>query len=206
MERTHGKLVAASLVGSQLPTKVVEGVEGMLVIESLLVFTVAAFYLAVMTWRIRPDKLMSDPQLLQRRFKKSWLVSGCRKPVGKFQTIIGLNALHRNALPGKFQNNLLQKICGRKGALLWISAQNAIAGKLINSGVLIQPQFWVCDTFSGYYLNVDLDPLAGMRHLFIRLGCILLRLLALGHHSFTLHDPVQTFHTPAVTPFSESTP
>ena len=206
MEWAHRKFVAVSLVGSELPTKVVEGIERVLVVKAFLVFAVAAFHLAIVTRRIRPDKLVADPQLLQCRFKKSWLVPGCRKPVGKLQTIIGLNALYRNSLPGKFQNNLLEKICGRIGALLWISAQNAVAGKLVNSSVLIQPQFWVCDTLSGYYLHVDLDSLAGMRHLFIRLGCILLCLLALGDHSVTLHDPVQTFHTPVVTSFSESAP
>ena len=60
MEGAHRKFVAVSLVGSELPTKVVERVEGMLAVETFLVFPVAAFDLAVMAGRIRPDQLMPD--------------------------------------------------------------------------------------------------------------------------------------------------
>lgn len=53
MEGTRQKSVAVSLVGSSLPTKVGERVEGMLVVEELLVFSVAAFHLAVVTGYVR---------------------------------------------------------------------------------------------------------------------------------------------------------
>ena len=43
MERAHRKFVAVSLVGSELPTKVVERIEGMPVVKAFLVFPVAAF-------------------------------------------------------------------------------------------------------------------------------------------------------------------
>ena len=59
-EGTHRKLVAVSLVGSELPTKVVEGVEGMLVVKAFLVFPVAAFDLAVMARRIRANQFVAD--------------------------------------------------------------------------------------------------------------------------------------------------
>ena len=59
-EGTHRKLVAVSFVGSELPTKVVERVEGMLVVKAFLVFPVAAFHLAVMTGRVRADQLVPD--------------------------------------------------------------------------------------------------------------------------------------------------
>ena len=59
-EGTHRKFVAVSLVGSELPTKVVERVEGMLIVKAFLVLPVAAFHLAVMAGRVRPDQLVSD--------------------------------------------------------------------------------------------------------------------------------------------------
>ena len=43
MEGTLKKSVAVSLMGSSLPAKVGERVEGMFVVEELLVFSVAAF-------------------------------------------------------------------------------------------------------------------------------------------------------------------
>ena len=55
MEGTHRKLVAFPLVGSELPTKVGEGVKRVFVIEAFLVFPVAAFHLAVMARRVWAD-------------------------------------------------------------------------------------------------------------------------------------------------------
>ena len=60
MKGTHRKFVAVSLVGSELPTKVIERVEGMLVVEAFLVFPVTAFHLAVMAGCVRPDQLVPD--------------------------------------------------------------------------------------------------------------------------------------------------
>ena len=60
VKRPQRKSVTVSLVGSELPTKVGEGEEGMLVVKTLLVFAVAAFHLSVMPGRIRPDQLVPD--------------------------------------------------------------------------------------------------------------------------------------------------
>ena len=60
MEGTHRKFVAFSLVGSELPTKVVKGIEGVFVVKAFLVFAVAAFHLTVMTRRIRTNQLVAD--------------------------------------------------------------------------------------------------------------------------------------------------
>ena len=60
MEGAHRQLVAVSLVGSELPTKVGEGVERVLAVEAFLVFTVAAFHLAIVAWCVRADQFMAD--------------------------------------------------------------------------------------------------------------------------------------------------
>ena len=51
-------MVAVPLVGSELPTKVVKRVEGMLVVEAFLVFAVAAFDLAIVPRREDLDELV----------------------------------------------------------------------------------------------------------------------------------------------------
>ena len=57
---SHGKAIAAILVGSELPTKIGEREEGMGVVKTFLVFTVATLYFAVMPWRVRPDELVTN--------------------------------------------------------------------------------------------------------------------------------------------------
>ena len=74
MERPHRKLVADSLVGSELRSKVVERVERVLVVETFLVFTVAAFHFAVVARRIGTNQLMPDAQLSSGFFKQSRII------------------------------------------------------------------------------------------------------------------------------------
>ena len=62
-ERSHRAGVAATLVGSELPTKVGERVEAVVGVEAFLVFTVTAFDLAVMTGCIGPNKLVENANL-----------------------------------------------------------------------------------------------------------------------------------------------
>ena len=70
MEGTHRKLVAVSLVGSELPTKVSERIEGMFVVEAFLVFAVAAFDLAIMAGRVRANQLVTDRYKQNAQFKQ----------------------------------------------------------------------------------------------------------------------------------------
>ena len=63
VERSHGEVVGAAVVDSELLGKVGQRKEGMAGIEALLVFPVAAFHLAVVTRRIRTDQLVLDTQL-----------------------------------------------------------------------------------------------------------------------------------------------
>ncbi len=51
LQGSHRSAVAASLVPSELGTKVFEGVEAVGGVETFLVFAVTAFDLAVVTWR-----------------------------------------------------------------------------------------------------------------------------------------------------------
>ena len=57
---THRAVVGAILVHSELCTKIGERSEAVRIVKTLLVLAVAALYLAVMAWGIRPDKLVAD--------------------------------------------------------------------------------------------------------------------------------------------------
>ena len=60
MERSHWKIVAVSLLGSELPSKIGEGKEGVGVVKTFLILPVAAFNLAVVTRSIRTDEFVTD--------------------------------------------------------------------------------------------------------------------------------------------------
>ena len=70
VERSHGESVIASLPDSKLFGKVIEWIEGMASIEFLVVFSVAALYLAVMSWGKRANLFVADPHLSQSFSKR----------------------------------------------------------------------------------------------------------------------------------------
>ena len=111
VKRAHGKAVAAILVGSELPTKIGERVEGMGVVETFLVFAVAAFHLAVVPWGVRADQLVTDAFAGQRCFKQSRNIAlAVREAVGKLKAVVCLNALDLNPLPFVPKDSTLGKI------------------------------------------------------------------------------------------------
>ena len=69
VERPHGKAVGTAVMDGKLLFKVRKGIKAAAGIETLLVLTVAALYLAIVPWGVRPDKLMADAKLFRCRFK-----------------------------------------------------------------------------------------------------------------------------------------
>ena len=67
---SHREIVAAILVGSELPTKIHEREEGMGVVETLLILAVAALHLAVMPWRVRSNQFVMNAVACKRRFEQ----------------------------------------------------------------------------------------------------------------------------------------
>ena len=55
VERSHGEVIVVSLPDSELFFKVSKAVELVTSVEFFIVLSVTAFYLAVMSGRIRPD-------------------------------------------------------------------------------------------------------------------------------------------------------
>ena len=80
------------LVCSELHTKIGKREETMCVVESLLVFAVAAFYFAVVAGCVGTDQLVPDPKTCGGQLKACdpILLVG-RKTVGKLNTIVALH-------------------------------------------------------------------------------------------------------------------
>ena len=59
-----------------------------------------------------------------------------RKTVGKFQSIIGLDALHANAFTSIPLHQVFQKVGRGVGRLLWVGSQEAESGELVNRSII----------------------------------------------------------------------
>ena len=192
---------------SKLGREIVEGIEGMRVIEAFLVFSVAAFDLAVMSGRIGTNQLVTDTEtgsgFLKERGKISFAV---RETVGEFKTVVGLDAVHMNAptgIPGShFSEEIRRGVC----RLLRVSRKEAQTGKFINGSVLKQPQIGIGNTLAGYNLNIHLYAFTGISHLLI--GLRLVSIFGFGgrkHIEFS-HDAEKALRTASVTALFKPVP
>ena len=77
-----------------------------------------------------------------RRFLKQGqdVLLAVGKPVGKFETVISLNALNLYAFACIPTHKFVEEVGGGVGGLLWICSQETQSRKLINGGVLEQAQ------------------------------------------------------------------
>lgn len=69
-ERSHGKVVRTAVVDRELLCKIVQRIEVVTGIETLLVLTVAALNLAVVPWRIWANEFVPNAQFGSRLFKQ----------------------------------------------------------------------------------------------------------------------------------------
>ena len=81
--------------------EVIRREEGMAGIEPLLILTVAALHLAVVSGRIGTDELMADTELSGSDLKESGqLPPAVEKTVGKFKAGVGLDTFYPDASVG----------------------------------------------------------------------------------------------------------
>lgn len=116
---------------SELHTKIGKREETVCIVETLLVFTVAALHFAVVMWRVWADQFVPDPKARSGQFNASkpvFLVS--REMVGKLNTIPYTTAFE----PGY---HFLQKIGGGIGTLLRVSPKIAKTCIFVNRCILI---------------------------------------------------------------------
>ena len=105
VEWSHGESVIASLPDSKLFGKVIKGIEGVAGVELLIVFSVAAFYFAIVPRCKRFDFLVPDSELSQRFLKECQrLFLAVSHFICKFKPIVCLDTL--NGI-GKLFHNML---------------------------------------------------------------------------------------------------
>lgn len=169
------------------------------VVKTFLILAVAAFNLAVMAGCIGRNEFVTDAQTSSCLFETGGnILFGVGKAIGKFKTIVGLNALNSDAAPSEPGGHLFKEVGGGIGALLFICAKETQTAELINGGVLEKTQLWVGDTGTWNDFHIHLDPLTGVGHLLIRLGDI--RLFRFGHRQqfHASHNAEKGFGTPGV--------
>ena len=184
-----------------------KGIKAAAGIETLLVLTVAALYLAIVPRGVRSDELMTDAKLLRGCLEQGRQIPfAVGETVGKLKAIVRLHTLHPDAPACIPLHQLFQEISGGIGRLFLVCSQETQTGKLVNCSVLKQTQFRVCDTALRNNFYIHLDPLTGIGHLLIGLGRIGFLRLSGGKQSQPPHDPEQTFRTAGIAPLSQTVP
>lgn len=136
-------------------------------IEFLIVLAMASLYFSIVPWCVGLDQLVTNIKLLQGFFKERWLgIFSADQPICEFAAII---CLHTFDGVGKTLHTMLNKQCGRIGAVFWESLQIAKPGVFINEGVLVPlcRLFLPYNTDLGNKFHIDLHPLARIGHLSI---------------------------------------
>ena len=100
-ERSHRQVVGAAVMNSKLFVKVSQREERADRIKAFLVFPVAAFHLAIMSGCVRTNELVLDTKLMRSFLKKGLDVPfTVGKTVGKFKTVVSLDAFHTDPPAG----------------------------------------------------------------------------------------------------------
>ena len=207
VERPHGEIVGAAVVDSELVGKVIKGKERVGRIEAFLIFSVAAFDLAVMAWSIGADQLVPDTQLGSSGLKQGGQIPlAVGKAIGKFKAIVSLNAFHLNAPAGIPFDQPFEEVSGGISGLLRVSGEEAQTSELVHGGILEQTQLRVCDALARYHLHIHLDSLAGIGHLFIGLGFVWFFLFRNREHPQLPHHPEQTLRAARVSTLTQPMP
>ena len=95
VERTHWEIIILPLTNGKLFHKIVKRIETMRSIEFLVVFSVTAFYLAVMSRSERPDLFMLDTKLFKRFLEeRRRLFLAVPHFICKLKSVICLNAFY----------------------------------------------------------------------------------------------------------------
>mgnify|MGYP006068492681 CR=1 FL=1 len=150
MKGPHGEVVGAAVVERKLLGEVIQREEGVTGIKALLVLSMASFHLAVVARRVRTGQLMTDSKLSSSFLKPGRDFSlTVGETVGKFKTVVGLDAFHPDASAGIPLNQSFQKVCGRISCLLRIGGQETQTGEFINGSILVQAQLRVGHAAAG---------------------------------------------------------
>ena len=119
-------------MGSELPTKVGERIEGVSIVESFLVFSVTAFDFAIMSGCVGTDELVADAQMDSGGFKQSRKITlAVRKTVGKLKTVVRLNTFDLDAASGSCSSSNLSAAVSSSNTLLYYSPMPTVSWSIM---------------------------------------------------------------------------
>ena len=76
--------------------KILKRIKSVSGVKIFVIFSVGTLYLAVMSWRVGFDELVSYPTLFEARLKQCGSgIFRVSEPLGKFHSVIGLNTFNR---------------------------------------------------------------------------------------------------------------
>ena len=123
---------------SELPGEVIQRVKAAAGVKAFLILAVAALHFTVVARRIGPDELVADTQLCGGGLKQSREIPlAVGKTIGELKSIVSLDTFHADASTGKPFDQPFEEVCGGLGGLFRVGGQEAQAGKLVNSSVLV---------------------------------------------------------------------
>ena len=202
VKRTHGEIVVVSVPNGKLVFEVIKGKKLMRSIEVFVVLAMTALDLTIVSGSIGLDELVPDAQLSQSLLKESGNVSfRVIEPVSKLRTIICLNT--RNGV-GETLHTVLDELRRGVGTVFLEGLQIAKPGVFIDEGILVE--LLVCgiahQAALGHELDVDLDSLAWIGHLFVRLGNVFGIRQFYSHLAPFLQEPVEAGDRSCIPPLS----
>lgn len=128
------------------------------------------------------------------------------KAVGEFKAVVGLYAFNDDAAAAEPGCHFFEEAGGGVGALFIISPKETQTSVLINGGVLEKTQFRVGNTGAWDDLDIDLNPLTRVGHLFIGFGRVGHFLLGSRQEFQASHDTEEGFRPAGVAVFAQPTP
>ena len=130
-EDRHGDVVASAQVSFHLELQIGQRIEAQVVVESLLIISVAALDFAVVPRRARADRLVNDAIFLAKQIQR---VHALRlRGVAKFAAVVGLHDLRRIAEKG---DCALHKIHRQEAALLLVRVDKPLPARFLKHRIL----------------------------------------------------------------------
>lgn len=138
-------------------------------IKLLIIFSVTALHLAVVTGCIRPNKLVADAKARQFQFKHCWLFAFFgQEAVREFCTIVSLYTFDKT---GELSNHMAQKN-RRRIRIMFLKRFDIAETAVFVKESILKPLCWLLLAYNAGLrnkLDVNLYSLTGLFHLLIGL-------------------------------------
>ena len=126
------------------------------------------------TWECRDGSAYGECSIQRRLEEQGKIAPGDRETVADSKPLFVCTHSTRMPSLANLRTTVPEEVGGRGSAVLVVGFQDAIAGELVDGGVLIELVLRGGDTVARDDLDVELNLLARMRHLLIRFGNVLL--------------------------------